>query len=95
MDRNLALELARVTEAAALAAARLMGRGDPVAIDEAATAAMRNKSFRYLENELVPRSRLGEEARSCSRVSGQNVQGVSRGDTFVTKSADSHAVFSH
>ena len=28
MDRNLALEAARVTEAAALAASRLMGRGD-------------------------------------------------------------------
>jgi fructose-1,6-bisphosphatase II len=40
MDRNLALELARVTEAAALASARLMGRGDPVGIDTAATLAM-------------------------------------------------------
>jgi fructose-1,6-bisphosphatase II len=28
MDRNLALEVVRVTEAAALASARLMGRGD-------------------------------------------------------------------
>jgi fructose-1,6-bisphosphatase II len=32
-DRNLALELARVTEAAALAAARWMGRGDKEAAD--------------------------------------------------------------
>jgi len=48
MDRNLALELARVTEAAALAAARLMGRGDPVAIDEAATAAM-HRAFGAIE----------------------------------------------
>jgi fructose-1,6-bisphosphatase II len=40
MDRNLALELARVTEAAALASARLMGRGDPAGIDAAATLAM-------------------------------------------------------
>jgi fructose-1,6-bisphosphatase II len=40
-DRNLALELVRVTEAAALAAARLMGRGDKMAADEAAVEAMR------------------------------------------------------
>lgn len=40
-DRNLALELARVTEAAALAAARLVGRGDKEAADQAAVDAMR------------------------------------------------------
>ena len=40
-DRNLALELVRVTEAAALAAARLMGRGDKEAADQAAVDAMR------------------------------------------------------
>ncbi|HVP66194.1 MAG TPA: class II fructose-bisphosphatase [Anaeromyxobacteraceae bacterium] len=41
MDRNLALEIVRVTEAAALASARLMGRGDHDAADRAATEAMR------------------------------------------------------
>lgn len=40
-DRNLALELARVTEAAALAAGRWMGRGDKAAADQAAVDAMR------------------------------------------------------
>lgn len=40
-DRNLALELVRVTEAAALAASRLMGRGDEKAADQAAVDAMR------------------------------------------------------
>jgi fructose-1,6-bisphosphatase II len=40
-DRNLALELARVTEAAALAAARWLGRGDKEAADQAAVDAMR------------------------------------------------------
>ena len=40
-DRNLALELARVTEAAALAAGRWMGRGDKEAADQAAVDAMR------------------------------------------------------
>lgn len=41
IDRNLALELARVTEAAALTAARWMGRGDKEAADQAAVDAMR------------------------------------------------------
>jgi fructose-1,6-bisphosphatase II / sedoheptulose-1,7-bisphosphatase len=41
LDRNLALEAARVTEAAALAASRLMGRGDEKAADQAAVDAMR------------------------------------------------------
>jgi fructose-1,6-bisphosphatase II len=40
-DRNLALELVRVTEAAALAAARWVGRGDKESADKAAVDAMR------------------------------------------------------
>ncbi len=40
-DRNMALELVRVTEAAALAAARWMGRGDKKGADGAAVDAMR------------------------------------------------------
>jgi fructose-1,6-bisphosphatase II len=40
-DRNLALELVRVTEAAAMAAARWMGRGDKDGADGAAVDAMR------------------------------------------------------
>src|SRR3989449_7724552 len=44
MERNLAMELVRVTEAAALASARLMGRGDEMATDVAAIEAMR-KAF--------------------------------------------------
>jgi fructose-1,6-bisphosphatase II / sedoheptulose-1,7-bisphosphatase len=42
VDRNLALEVVRVTEAAALASARLMGRGDEKAADQAAVDAMRH-----------------------------------------------------
>src|SRR6266540_1387780 len=42
MDRNLGLEAVRVTEAAALASARLMGRGDGKAADQAAVEAMRH-----------------------------------------------------
>ncbi|MGE0743624.1 MAG: class II fructose-bisphosphatase [Rhodospirillales bacterium] len=41
MDRNLALEMVRVTEAAALSASRLMGRGDEKAADQVAVDAMR------------------------------------------------------
>lgn len=44
MDRNLALEVVRITEAAALSSARFMGRGDERAADQAAVDAMR-KAF--------------------------------------------------
>src|SRR5205823_13912861 len=40
-DRNLALELVRVTESAAMGAGRWVGRGDKVAADQAAVDAMR------------------------------------------------------
>jgi fructose-1,6-bisphosphatase II len=60
MDRNLALEVVRVTEAAALASARLMGRGDLEGADRAAVEAMR-KAFNDLaiEGEVV----IGEGER--------------------------------
>ena len=41
-DRNLALELTRVTEAAAIAAAKWQGRGDKNSVDQAAVDAMRH-----------------------------------------------------
>ncbi len=41
MDRNLALEVVRVTEAAAVACGRWIGKGDKIAADDAATEAMR------------------------------------------------------
>lgn len=44
MDRNLALEFVRITEAAALSSARWMGRGDEKRADQAAVDAMR-KAF--------------------------------------------------
>ena len=43
MDRNFAMEFVRVTEAAALESARLMGRGDEKAADHAAVEAMRKR----------------------------------------------------
>jgi fructose-1,6-bisphosphatase II len=48
MDRNLALELVRVTEAAALSAGRWIGRGDKNSADDAAVQAMR-KSLNSIE----------------------------------------------
>jgi len=47
MDRNIGLEAVRLTEAAAIASARLMGRGDEKAADQAAVDAMR-KAFNEL-----------------------------------------------
>ncbi len=41
IERNIAIELVRVTEAAAMAAARYLGRGDKNLVDESAVAAMR------------------------------------------------------
>lgn len=48
MDRNLALEFVRITEAAALACSKWTGRGDAMAADQAAVDAMR-KAFDSLD----------------------------------------------
>ncbi len=48
MERNLALDAVRVTEAAALSAARAMGKGDLHRADEAAVSAMR-RAFKGLD----------------------------------------------
>lgn len=60
MDRNLALEVVRVTEAAALAASNLVGKGDEKAADAAAVDAMR-KAFNglYIQGRVV----IGEGER--------------------------------
>jgi len=60
MDRNLALEFVRITEAAALACAKHMGRGDEKAADQAAVDAMR-KAFDsvYIDGTVV----IGEGER--------------------------------
>jgi fructose-1,6-bisphosphatase II len=43
MDKNLALEFVRVTEAGAIAAAKWIGKGDKIAADKAAVDAMRTR----------------------------------------------------
>ena len=71
MDRNLALEAVRVTEAAALASAKLMGMGNEKAADQAAVDAMR-RAFDALpfagkvvigegERDEAPMLYIGEE----------------------------------
>ena len=60
LDRNLALELVRVTEAAALSASLLMGRGDEKAADQAAVDAMRTSlNALYIDGTVV----IGEGER--------------------------------
>jgi len=74
MDRNLALEAVRVTEAAALSCARLTGCGDETAADQAAVDAMR-KAFDALaidgtvvigegERDEAPMLYIGEKVGS-------------------------------
>lgn len=71
LDRNLALEVVRVTEAAALSSARLMGRGEKDQADQAAVTAMR-KAFEGVwvrgrivigegERDEAPMLYIGEE----------------------------------
>ena len=76
MDRNIALEAVRLTEAAALAASKLMGRGDEKAADQAAVDAMRTAlnsmhmqgTVRIGEGERdeAPMLYIGEEVGSGS-----------------------------
>ena len=74
MDRNLALEFVRVTEAGAIAAAEWMGRGDKHAADQAAVDAMRTR-FNQLdfageivigegEKDMAPQLYIGEKVGS-------------------------------
>jgi fructose-1,6-bisphosphatase II / sedoheptulose-1,7-bisphosphatase len=74
LDRNLTLELARVTERAAVAAAQWRGRGDEMAADQAAVDAMRNELDRLAirgrvvigegERDAAPMLYIGEEVGS-------------------------------
>ncbi len=60
MDRNLALEVVRVTEAAALAASLMMGRGDEKTADQVAVDAMRSAlNALYIDGTVV----IGEGER--------------------------------
>ena len=73
MDRNLALETVRVTEAAALAASRQMGRGNERAADQAAVNAMRD-SLNGLSIAGIVVIGEGPELRSLRARAPANVQ---------------------
>ncbi|SCX75262.1 class II fructose-bisphosphatase [Alkaliphilus peptidifermentans] len=75
MDRNLALDLVRVTETAALGAAKYMGRGDKIAADQAGVDGMR-KMFETInieglvvigegEMDEAPMLYIGEVVGTC------------------------------
>jgi fructose-1,6-bisphosphatase II / sedoheptulose-1,7-bisphosphatase len=60
IERILSMEIARVTERAAVSAARLRGRGDEKAADQAAVDAMRRELNKLPINGII---RIGEGER--------------------------------
>lgn len=71
-SRNLALELVRVTEAAALAAGRFMGRGDKEGADKAAVDAMR-LVLNSIEMDAVVVIGEGEKDRAPMLFNGETL----------------------
>lgn len=78
MDRNLALEFVRITEAAALASAKWMGRGDEKAADQAAVDAMR-KAFDTVRIDGTVVIGEGERDEAPMLYIGEKV-GTNKGD---------------
>src|SRR5487761_709225 len=70
--RNIALEMVRVTEAAAIAASGWMGRGDKIAADDAAVEAMRKVLATISMNGLVVIGE-GEKDEAPMLVNGERV----------------------
>jgi fructose-1,6-bisphosphatase II len=71
-DRNLALELVRVTEAAAMAAARRMGFGDKEAADQAGVDAMRGVLGRIPMDGIVVIGE-GEKSQAPMLYNGEHI----------------------
>lgn len=72
LDRQLTMELGRVTEAAAVAAATLRGRGDEKAADQAAVDAMR-RELNFLPIDGVVRIGEGERDEAPMLYIGEKV----------------------
>jgi fructose-1,6-bisphosphatase II len=87
LDRNLALELVRVTEAAALAAARLMGRGEKDEADQAAVTAMR-KAFESVRVRGTVVIGEGERDEAPMLFIGEEVGGGTQEDPAVDVAVD-------
>ncbi len=79
MDRNLALEFVRITEAAALASAKWMGRGNEKAADQAAVDAMR-KAFDTVNINGTVVIGEGERDEAPMLFIGEKV-GINKGDS--------------
>src|SRR5262245_60192786 len=86
MDRNLAMEFVRVTEAAALSCSRLMGLGDREGADQAAVEAMR-RAFESIhirgtvvigegERDEAPMLYIGEQVGSGWQAAGESAPKV-------------------
>ena len=87
MDRNLALEVVRATEAAALASARLMGRGDREGSDRVAVDAMHQTlSGIAMAGELIIGQ--GERAQAPMLYVGERVGRARPGDPEVELAVD-------
>ncbi len=76
IERNIAMELVRVTEAAAMAAARYLGRGDKTLVDEAAVAAMRYV-LGYVQMDGVVVIGEGEKDKAPMLYIGEQIGGGS------------------
>ena len=88
MEQLLALEMVRVTEAAAIASARAMGRGDRTSADRLATEAMRSTmdeidfAGRIVigegERDEAPMLYIGERGRAAARTRPTSRESTSR-----------------
>jgi fructose-1,6-bisphosphatase II len=72
IDRNLALELVRVTEGAAMSAARFMGRDDKDAADHAAVQSMR-RSLSHVDMAGVVKIGEGEKDKAPMLYIGEQI----------------------
>jgi fructose-1,6-bisphosphatase II len=87
MDRNLALEVVRVTEMAAIASARLMGRGQKNESDQAAVDAMR-RAFDALHIQGTVVIGEGERDEAPMLYIGEPVGRATAGDPHVDIALD-------
>jgi fructose-1,6-bisphosphatase II len=103
MDRNLALEFVRVTEAAALSAARWVGRGDENAADHAAVESMR-RAFDSMqidativigegERDEAPMLYIGEKV--CDPLEGTSITAKGGSEALAVIAAAEHGNFLH
>ena len=83
-DHNIAMELVRVTEGAAIAAARHLGRGDKIAVDQAAVDAMR-KMLSKVDLDGIVIIGEGEKDEAPMLFNGERV-GAGRGKIAGTRS---------